>query len=165
MTDEANERFQELSAHFDYPMFIVTAAAGDRRAGCLVGFCTQCSIDPARFVVFLSDKNYTYRVAKQAEGLGVHLVPSDQIELARLFGEETGDELDKFDRCRWSVGPLGVPLLDDCGDRFVGRIVEHIGTEGGDHLGFVLEPLEVDAAGRTFLPFSRAKELQPGHEA
>ena len=165
MTTEATERFQELADHFDYPMFIVTTAAGDERSGCLVGFCTQCSIDPARFVVFLSDKNRTYRVAKAAQALGIHLVPADQVDLARLFGEQTGDDVDKFERCRWGPGPLGVPLLADCGDRFVGRIVEHISTRGGDHLGFVLEPLEVDVGGRSFLPFSQAKEFEPGHEA
>lgn len=165
MSDEATERFQDLAGHFDYPMFIVTAAAGDDRAGCLVGFCTQCSVDPARFVVFLSDKNYTYRVAKKAAALAVHLVPADAVDLARLFGEETGDDIDKFTRCDWTAGAFDVPLLDRCGDRFVGRIVEHISTEGGDHLGFVLEPVEVGAGGRTFLPFSKAKELEPGHDA
>lgn len=165
MTNDATERFQELTAHFDYPMFVVTTAVGETRAGCLVGFCTQCSIDPARFVVFLSDKNYTYRVAKQADALGVHLVPADSGDVARLFGEETGDDVDKFERVQWRPGALGVPLLDACGDRFVGRIVEHISTKGGDHLGFVLEPLEVDAGGRTFFPFSKAQELTPGHEA
>ena len=44
MNNQVTKRFQELADHFDYPMFIVTAAVGDRRAGCLVGFCTQCSI-------------------------------------------------------------------------------------------------------------------------
>ena len=35
----------------DYPMYVVTAAgAGAEWDGCLVGFATQCSIDPARWV-------------------------------------------------------------------------------------------------------------------
>lgn len=165
MSNDATERFQELAGHFDYPMFIVTTAVGDERSGCLVGFATQCSVDPARFVVFLSDKNHTFRVAKNAEALGVHMVPSDALDLARLFGEETGDDVDKLERCEWKPGAFGVPLLEACGDRFVGRIAERISTKGGDHLGFVLEPVEVDAGGRTFLPFSKAKELEPGHEA
>ncbi len=165
MAGPVEERFQELVAQLDYPMFIVTTSDGERNAGCLVGFCTQCSIDPPRFVVFLSNKNFTYRVAGGAEALGVHLVPEDALDLARLFGEETGDEVDKFERCEWSPGRLGVPLLDRCPDRFVGRVGDRFSTRGGDHVGFVLEPVEVDAGGGSFLPFSRAQQLEPGHEA
>ncbi len=165
MTGGVEERFQGLVSHLDYPMFIVTTSAGDRRAGCLVGFCTQCSIDPPRFVVFLSNKNFTYRLAQDAEALAVHVVPGDEIELARLFGEETGDETDKFERCQWSPGPLRIPLVERCPDRFVGRIADRFSTQGGDHVGFVLEPVEVHAGGGSFLAFSDAKQLEPGHEA
>ena len=65
----------ELVSELDYPMFIVTVATSGERAGCLVGFATQCSIDPPRFLVCLSVKNRTYRVAKNANAMVVHLVP------------------------------------------------------------------------------------------
>ncbi|HEV3001376.1 MAG TPA: flavin reductase, partial [Solirubrobacteraceae bacterium] len=60
----------ELVSDLDYPMFIVTATNGRERAGCLVGFATQTSIRPGRFLVCLSEKNRTYRVAGAAEFLG-----------------------------------------------------------------------------------------------
>lgn len=37
-------------AELDYPMLIVTTRSGGELDGCLVGFSTQCSIDPARFL-------------------------------------------------------------------------------------------------------------------
>ena len=157
------ETFHELGSHLDYPMLIVTAAADEQRAGCLVGFATQCAIDPPRFVVFISDKNFTHRVARRAEHLGVHVVPADETALASLFGEKTGDEVDKFDRCRWVSGPHGVPVLPDCGDRFVGRVVDRI--ESGDHTGFVVEPVSIQADGGPFFSFQQAVSFEPGHEA
>src|SRR5215208_8451384 len=72
----------ELISELDYPMFIVTAASGDERAGCLVGFATQCSIHPPRFLVCLSDKNRTFRVAQGADLLAVHFVPASAHGLA-----------------------------------------------------------------------------------
>lgn len=42
----AEDSLEALTAALDYPMFVVTVAAGGERAGCLVGFATQCSIDP-----------------------------------------------------------------------------------------------------------------------
>ena len=51
MADPVGERFHALVSGCDYPMFIVTAAAGADRDGCLVGFACQASIDPARLLV------------------------------------------------------------------------------------------------------------------
>lgn len=163
MSDNTETTFEELAGHLDYPMYVVTAAAGGVRAGCLVGFASQCSIDPPRFMVFLSDKNHTYRVALGAAALGVHVVPEGAGDLARLFGEETGDEVDKFERCRWEPGPHDVPLIEGCADRFVGRVLET--RPVGDHTAFLLEPVDVEAGGGSFFPFRQAQEFDPGHEA
>ena len=153
-----------LVSDLDYPMFIVTATNGRERAGCLVGFATQCSINPPRFLVCLSDKNRTYRVAKDADVVVVHLVPADADPLAQLFGSETGDDTDKFARCAWHEGPEGTPVLDECGNWFAGRIVERV--PAGDHCALLLEPFEASSEndGRPFT-FHRAKRLDPGHEA
>jgi flavin reductase (DIM6/NTAB) family NADH-FMN oxidoreductase RutF len=146
----------------DYPMFIVTAQAGGERAGCLVGFATQCSIDPLRFLVCLSDKNRTFRVAQDAELLVVHLVPDDGDDIAALFGSQTGDEVDKFARCSWTPGPGGTPVLDDCGNWFAGRILERL--PAGDHWAFLLEPLEGGDARGGALMFRDVRWIEPGHE-
>jgi flavin reductase (DIM6/NTAB) family NADH-FMN oxidoreductase RutF len=160
----AEQTFQRLVAQLDYPMFIATVAAGGERAGCLIGFATQCSIHPPRFLAGISDKNRTYRVAQAAGSMAVHLVPEAATELAELFGGETGDEVDKFERCSWRPGPGDVPLLDDCPNRFVGRIIERL--DFGDHTGMVLDPFYADedeVSGQ--LGFHRAKRIEPGHEA
>jgi flavin reductase (DIM6/NTAB) family NADH-FMN oxidoreductase RutF len=62
--------FNSLVGDLDYPMFIVTACADGERSGCLIGFATQASIDPPRFLVGLSHKNRTYRVGIKAELAG-----------------------------------------------------------------------------------------------
>lgn len=148
----------------DYPMYIVTVANRGERAGCLIGFATQCSIDPLRFFICLSDKNKTHRVADGASVVAVHLVPADGDALAALFGSQTGDDVDKFARCSWREGPEGVPILDDCPNWFAGRV---LGTlEAGDHRGLLLEPFAAGAsADASQYDFHRAKRLEPGHEA
>ena len=158
------ETFQHLVAQLDYPMFIATVAADDERAGCLIGFATQSSIHPPRFLAGISDKNRTHRVAQAATSMAIHLVPEDASELAELFGGETGDEVDKFERCSWQPGPEGVPLLDGCPNRFVGRIIERM--DFGDHTGLVLEPFFAEVEEHEGqLKFHRAKRIEPGHEA
>lgn len=161
------DEFPRLMAQLDYSLLIVTAAAGEERAGCLVGFASQVSIDPPRFLVGLSVKNRTYRVANADAGadvLVVHFVPEQAEDLADLFGGETGDEVDKFARCQWRDGPGGAPVLSELEDWFAGRVLGRIPL--GDHCGFLLEPIEGEAhRSGSPLTFRRAKRIEPGHEA
>ena len=145
-------------------MLIVTAAADGERSGCLVGFATQCSIDPPRFAVWISRRNHTFGVAERAGVLAVHFPSSGDVGLATLFGAETGDEVDKFARCRWREGPGGAPVLEDCVRWFAGEVVERIPTD--DHVGFLLAPVHVESGpwpGQ--LRFQSVRTLPPGHEA
>ncbi|HVV30644.1 MAG TPA: flavin reductase family protein [Mycobacteriales bacterium] len=158
--------FAELTASLNYPMFVVTAGFSGEVDGCLVGFATQGSIDPPRFLACLSRANRTYRVAERASALAVHALRRDQRELGRLFGEQTGDDVDKFAGCRWELDPAGPPVLLDCPARFVGAIVTRIPL--GDHVGFLLDPL--DQAGppldvRDWLGFQDVTDFSPGHPA
>src|SRR5687768_11913294 len=107
-----SDAFEQLMARLDYPMLLVTASSGGRRGGCLVGFYTLTSIHPQRLLIGLSDKNFTTRVAADADVLCVHLLLRENLDLAELFGGETGDEVDKFERCEWHEGPEGVPVVD-----------------------------------------------------
>jgi flavin reductase (DIM6/NTAB) family NADH-FMN oxidoreductase RutF len=155
--------FDELMGELDYPMFIVTTVAGGERAGCLIGFASQASIHPSRFLACLSVKNHTTGVAARAQHLAVHFLPADREDLAELFGGTTGDEVDKFALCDWHEGPHGVPLVDGCVNRFVGRILERLDL--GDHIGHLLEPeLAEHGATGTEFTFHRAKRIEPGHE-
>ena len=158
------DRFDAFVDGLDYPMFVVTTTNGQERAGCLVGFTTQASIDPPRMLVCLSVANRTYRVARDAELLAVHVLDPAQQDLAELFGGSTGDDTDKFATCRWTVGAGGVPLLEDCPRRFVGRIVDRHGL--GDHVRFLLDPLQVEAYDEgPALGYEQVEDLEPGHTA
>lgn len=159
-----SDTFTKITGSLDYPMLVVTTRVADERAGCLIGFSTQASIEPARFLVCLSDKNRTFRLAQRAQALAVHVLPAEGEDLARLFGGRTGDETDKFRRCRWHDGPRGLPILDECPRWFVGDVIER--RVLGDHTGFLLEPCAAHEGGsRSLLAFSRIRDMDPGHQA
>ena len=159
------EAFDKLVSLLDYPMFVVTTHSGDESAGCLVGFASQVSIRPPRFLVGLSKRNHTYRMGKDAGHLAVHLIERRHCELARLFGSETGDRTDKFARCAWHSGPHGLPILDDAAGWFAGVVLSRYDV--GDHVGFLLEPTAGSAPGEfeQLVTFSDVRDLDPGHEA
>lgn len=165
MPESGAESFEALVSLLDYPMFVVTTRAGDVMSGCLVGFASQTSINPPRFLIGLSKRNLTFRVAQDATHLAVHVVARAHVDLARLFGGETGDEVNKFDRCTWHSGPEGMPILDDAGAWFVGKIVRRF--EVGDHVGHLLEPIAGQSP-RDFhdwTTFADVRDITPGHGA
>lgn len=144
-------------------MFAVTASGPEGEpTGCLVGFVTQCSMEPPRLIVCVSKVNHTYDAAHRADALGVHLLGEDQIELASLFGEETGDCIDKFQRCRWHRGRTGAPVLEDCAAWIEGAVLARYDV--GDHEAAVVRP--IDGAGGTHerpLTYQRLPSMSPGH--
>jgi flavin reductase (DIM6/NTAB) family NADH-FMN oxidoreductase RutF len=155
----------ELVSRADPPLYIVTTAAGGERAGCLVGFASQVSIDPPRFLAGLSVANRTWDVARSATHLAVHVLGPDRMDLIELFGGETGDEVDKFSRCTWADGPAGVPLLDGAVAWLVGRILRR--DDFGDHVGHLLEPIAggVAPVAAEAVRLHDAHGLHPGHPA
>jgi flavin reductase (DIM6/NTAB) family NADH-FMN oxidoreductase RutF len=165
-TESGTQAFERLMATLDYPMFVVTTRSADgTQAGCLVGFASQTSIHPPRFLIGLSRRNYTYRVAAHATHLAVHVLSRRHRDVAELFGGQTGDRIDKFERCAWRPGPEGLPILDDASAWFVGLVVNRFDV--GDHVGHLLDPVAGMAPEGfdDWLSFSDLRDVEPGHEA
>jgi len=164
-----DEAYDELLHRSNGAMIVVTAHDGKHRAGCLVGFHSQAGIEPRRHAVWLSMANMTFRVALHSSHLAVHFLGADDKELARRFGEASGDERDKFDGLDWAPGPGGAPVLAALPDRFVGHRVAMFDA-AGDHACFILAPeqaeLSADAPEAETRPLRVAQldDLVPGHE-
>jgi flavin reductase (DIM6/NTAB) family NADH-FMN oxidoreductase RutF len=144
-------------------MFIVTALGRDgERSGCLIGFATQCSVKPPRFLACISKENRTFDVVGEADEVVVHFLGTEQRRLAEIFGGETGDEVDKFELVEWRPGPGDVPVLEGVPGWFAGRVLERFDL--GDHMGLWLEPAEAEDTGDPVdLGFQSAKDIDPGH--
>ncbi|HEY5349326.1 MAG TPA: flavin reductase family protein [Candidatus Lustribacter sp.] len=159
------ETLARMCETLDIPMAVVTAFDGREHSGCLVGFHTQCSIAPPRWLVSISKENHTYRVALAADWLVVHFLRADQHDLALLFGGETGDAIgpeNKFERTPWHTGPGNTPILDGC-DWVAGRLIERI--DAGDHVAHILDITDgrCERAGAPRLGFNAARDIRPGH--
>jgi Flavin reductase like domain len=146
----------------NYPLYVVTAAAGNEVSGCLAGFVTQSSLHPVRFLVCISTVNHTFGVAMRADALGLHALGRDQLDLAALFGETTGDGTDKFSTTKWTRRTTGAPILTECAAWVEGPILTHMSA--GDHEAFLIGIANGGRGthgGRFML--SDAAGFEPGH--
>ena len=159
---EPESAFTDLTS---YSLVVVTTVSADgERSGCLAGFLTQCSIEPPRFLVCLSKANHTLGVADRAQALGLHLLGTDQDASASLFGEQTGDRVDKLSQVDWHAGTLGVPLLDHCAAWLEVRILRRYDV--GDHVAMLTSPVSGGAGTHAGVMTNRnAPPLEAGHPA
>jgi flavin reductase (DIM6/NTAB) family NADH-FMN oxidoreductase RutF len=149
----------------DFPYYLLTVRAPDEEmSGCLAGFVTQCSIDPPNFVACVSRLNHTFGVAVRSSAMGLHLLGEDQLEMARLFAEETGDVFDKFADVDWRIGTTGAPLLAEVAVALEGTILGHFSV--GDHEAFLVRAVRAVAGpGRGLLTHRTSPRLHPAHPA
>jgi flavin reductase (DIM6/NTAB) family NADH-FMN oxidoreductase RutF len=159
-SDEALGAYTE---RIDFPYYVITVRTADgEMSGCLAGFVTQCSIDPPNFLVCIAKVNHTFLVAERSEAMGLHLLGDDQEELARIFGEETGDLVDKFAQCDWRLGPTGAPLLVESAVSMEGHILSRFSV--GDHEAYLV-CVERGVSGNHdgLLTYRDAPNFRPGH--
>ena len=158
------QRLSGMAASLDAPLVVVTTAAQGELAGCLVGFHTQSSIDPLRYCLWLSKANHTYKVALRSNAFGLHFLTPSDLEVAELFGTQTGEEVDKFADLGWQPGLDGVPLLEALPHHLQLRRVALL-DDGGDHVCVSTE-VEHSSATHEFEPLrlSAAAHLEPGHD-
>lgn len=72
--------------------------------------------------------------------------------------------MDKFEIAAWEAGPYGVPVLTGAMAWFAGRVLDQV--DWGDHVGFLLEPLDTETASNgSPLTFRDAKDTDAGHPA
>ncbi len=164
MDDSDTSVFDQLMSSVDHPMFVVTANDGVERSGCLVGFATQVSIRPPRFLILISKENHTYGVAMHAPAVVVHVLRAGDRELAERFGALSGDTVDKFEGVAVVEGPARAPVLVGL-DWFAGRRLRSF--DMGDHVGMLLAPHDGSAA-RAAEPcfgMQAAEAIEPGHPA
>jgi flavin reductase (DIM6/NTAB) family NADH-FMN oxidoreductase RutF len=162
MSDDA---FETLMAAVDPPLIVVTTAAEDEQAGCLVGFHVQSSITPQHYCVWLSKANHTYRVGLRAKHFAVHFLTTEDFELAERFGTLTGEDTDKFQGLDVESDQHGVPLLKMCPNRLSLERISLL-DDGSDHVCLTTRVTSSHTSG-DFKPLrvSDAAHLDPGHES
>jgi flavin reductase (DIM6/NTAB) family NADH-FMN oxidoreductase RutF len=150
-----------MSAADNPALYVVTVSDGQEQSGCVVGFATQCSIYPERFLVCLSKLNHTYEVASRAPALAIHLLTEADEDLAHRFGELSGDDANKFVGLEITYGACGAPVLRGARPWIAGPLV--LTVDFGDHVGFVIEPTESGGTNAAGALRSESIDLDAAH--
>lgn len=120
-------------------LYVVSAAAGDRKAGCVVNTAVQVTSSPARISVAVNKENFTAGVIADAGAFAVTVIDqtADMIYIGN-FGFRTSANFDKFERYEERQTALGAPYVPEHATAlFSCRLVETLDV--GTHLLFIGE--------------------------
>jgi flavin reductase (DIM6/NTAB) family NADH-FMN oxidoreductase RutF len=156
---------EAYTSRADYALHVVTTTSNEgEQSGCVVGFVTQCSIVPPRFLVCISKVNHTYFTTERSDAVGLHLIGHDQLDVASLFAEESGDVVDKFSRCEWHAGVTGSPVLSECAAWLECKILYRWSV--GDHQALLVYPVAGGSGvHQDVMTFRDSPDLEPAHPA
>ena len=121
--------FRRCLAQFGTGVTVITAQAGEEKAGVTVNSFASLSLEPPLVTWAIKRESRSYSVFEQAGHFAVNILAADQMDVSRCFA--SGDT-DKFAQVAWRPGGSGAPLLDDVLATLECEITAK--HEGGDHV-------------------------------
>lgn len=112
----APQRIDAVFRLVDREIWVVTAATADRCGGLTATWVTQASIDATRplALIGLAPNHYTAEIVDESGAFALHLLTSDQTDLAWEFANGSGRDRDKFSGLSTCNGTTGSPLIEPC---------------------------------------------------
>jgi flavin reductase (DIM6/NTAB) family NADH-FMN oxidoreductase RutF len=125
----APDDFRRVLGHFAAGVTIITTTDGEGRpTGLTVSAFCSVSLDPPQILVCIDHKSQSYPALRDGGRFAVNILGSDHESVSRRFATT---RLDKFDGVPFTLGTLGVPLIDGALAQLECRTVSH--HVEGDH--------------------------------
>ncbi|MBR5259801.1 MAG: flavin reductase [Eggerthellaceae bacterium] len=133
--------FHKLS----YGLYIVTAADGGRKFGCVVNTFQQVTSTPPRVSVALNKENATTQAILNSGRYAVSVLSEQAtMDLVGVFGFRSSLEVDKFADVAYAEDAAGVPYVtEQAAAWFSMRVIETVDV--GTHIMFIGEVEQAEA--------------------
>jgi flavin reductase (DIM6/NTAB) family NADH-FMN oxidoreductase RutF len=106
----APDDFRRVLGHFATGVTIITTTdAEGRPTGLTVSAFCSVSLDPPQILVCIDHKSQSYPALRDGGRFAVNILGSDHESVSRRFATT---RLDKFDGVPFTLGVLGVPLIE-----------------------------------------------------
>ncbi|HUY89709.1 MAG TPA: flavin reductase family protein [Pirellulales bacterium] len=131
----------ELFALTDRELWLITAAAGERRGGLIATFVSHASLVPElpRILIAVAKQHHTWQLIEASGAFGAHLLAERHLELVWRFGLPSGRDLDKLDGLAIEHGASASPLISETLGWLDCRVETRLDT--GDRTVYVAEVL------------------------
>ena len=116
---------------------VITTRLEGKMNGMTACWVTRSADQPFLIIASIWKKNYSHDLIKKSGVFAVHVLRSNQVDIARHFGKQSGREIDKISQIPYKIGKTGSPILTNCLAYMDCRLVNSM--ESGDHTIFMGE--------------------------
>lgn len=127
---------------------VTTSGTAGEDIGLTANSFNSVSLDPPMILWSLARSSLSLPAFRSAQHFAVHILGEDQEDISGRFARRGED---KFAGVELERGPSAIPMLKNFAARFVCRTAYQY--EGGDHIIFVGEVVELDQRARAPLLF------------
>ncbi|HSR11752.1 MAG TPA: TIGR04076 family protein [Thermodesulfobacteriota bacterium] len=139
---------------------VITTREGERVNGMSACWVNRSADQPFLIAASIWKENLTYDMVRKSGVFAVHMLRSDQVQLARHFGKQSGRNIEKFASVPYRTGKTGAPILKDCLAYLDCRVVGS--ADSGDHTVFIGEVQDAEIVSRgEALSFRRIDYADP----
>jgi flavin reductase (DIM6/NTAB) family NADH-FMN oxidoreductase RutF len=126
---EGQELYQ-LLRHLTSPIVAVTTTAAGRTNGMIANSAQRASLvlSVPRVSLYVSKTNFSHDLIYASGVLGMHLLRSDQWDVVRILGTQSGRDMDKLAMLETRSGETGCPMLVDAFAALECRVVNAMDT-------------------------------------
>ena len=92
-------------------VYVVTTRCGDRVNGMIASWVSQVSLSPLLLMVSIAPARYSHDLIKESRVFAINVLTSDQVDLGKRFGFQSGRRVDKFAGLDYLTAKTGSPIL------------------------------------------------------
>jgi flavin reductase (DIM6/NTAB) family NADH-FMN oxidoreductase RutF len=137
-------------------VYVITTRLGDRLNGMTASWVSQVSLSPLLLMVSIAPPRYSHDLIKESGVFAINVLTTDQVDLGKRFGFQSGRRVDKFAGLEYLAAASGAPILPQAYAYFDLKLVDMF--PAGDHTLFVGEVLEAKILQPEKRPLIFAKE-------
>lgn len=95
-----------------YGLYVLTSHDRDKLNGQIVNSITQVTNDPIRVAVTIKKKNFTHQLISKSKVFALSVLDNlTPKSFLRLFGFQSGRDVDKFSNVQFKEGSSGCPII------------------------------------------------------
>ncbi|MDY3551569.1 flavin reductase family protein [Gemmata sp. JC717] len=120
-----------LFRHLTNGVYVIGVVDGEHCNAFTAAWVMQVSFQPLLLALSVNPGHHSYPLLRTGRAFAVSVLSSDQLDLARHFGTQSGRDIDKLAEVTWRAGATGAPILTAAAAYFDCQVVGD--TEAGDH--------------------------------
>jgi flavin reductase (DIM6/NTAB) family NADH-FMN oxidoreductase RutF len=139
ITPEEHTRLQNVLLQIPCGLVVVGTALEKRVNGMINNTVLQITNSPLRVILGMDKLHFTTDLVKKSQVFSILLLGPEQLPLVKVFGFQSGRQVDKFAGLDWYAGVTGAPVLRQCAGYFECRVDPGKTLDAGTHLVFLAE--------------------------